>query len=278
MEESLTERLHKLAAEAHEAFPDALKNFVVINKNTLVYASPEIVSHLTKNIAAVKFIIQQTAEYFDNQKTSKAFTVSYPLYEKNIKLLAINTKGTNLNDTSSQFIKEKARFNHEIGHIVTESGLSSGTISKDNLAEGASDAYGAFQYIQQNDKKADFFERYNRADCIVLGISPIHYTNDVTQRVKQLSEEMDISSLSLNEMAEFAEKIALENHLDDKTLEKIITAFSSTANAYEKAGKKWNNNVTSNLNKFEIFGCDSFKINTFNQLKILDINGVIKLQ
>ena len=112
---------------------------------------------------------------------------------------------------------------HEIGHNVVKNGFSLDTHS----AECAADAYTALRHIQIfGNNRTDFFKYYgNRASTIVLGISPIHYTNNVTQKIKQLSKEIDISKLSLPKTAKLAEKIALENKLDKKTLQKISKAF-----------------------------------------------------
>ena len=244
MQESLTEELNKSAAEAHAAFPEKLKNLIVINASskTLIYAASEITDHLSKNPTDIKEAIEYTIDYMHLKKFNSLAIHNYPLAGTIVKLITINENPEDV--YSPQFTKKMkaiAYFNHEIGHIVVENGHSN--LGPKHLSECAANAYTALQQIRLFGKNTGFFKHYNRAHLIVSNTSRIHYTDDVIQKVKQLSEEMDISALSLNKIAELAEKIALENHLDDKTLKKISAAFSPAANAYKRAGKKWNDNA-----------------------------------
>ena len=153
MEESLTEELNKAATEAHDAFPEKLKNFVVIDpfsKKTLVYVAPEIAKYLSENIAYVKETIEYTTNYFQNQETFGFSYPSFPLNGKTIELIALNTniKG----NYPSKFIgneRKIAHLKHEIGHFVVKGGLS---ITKEHLAECLADTYAALQQIQNKTK------------------------------------------------------------------------------------------------------------------------------
>ncbi|MFH1158998.1 MAG: hypothetical protein V1721_09020 [Pseudomonadota bacterium] len=234
----LAQKFNELAAAAHKAFPEKLKNLVVFllpSSEIPVYVAPEIADHLAKNIAAVKKDVEEAANHLRTHR-AEGTTVACPLAEAVVTLIALNE---NPQDSfSCRYTKEMgvtANFDHEIGHRVVENGFPSGTVSE-HLAECAATAYAALRHIQQFGRKTDFLEYYNFSHTVVLGLSPKHYTDDVVQRVKQLAEETDISGLSLRETAELAGKIALECRLDDKTLEKIRKAFLPAAEACKKAG------------------------------------------
>ena len=246
MEESLTEKLNKAAAEAHAEFPEKLKNLVVFTtslnfpSDKLTFVASEIAEHLTNNVAAVKEAIKERTERLHTLRSNALTTSSYFLAGTEVNLIIL--KENTSDDFSSRYRQEVevlTDFWHEIGHFVVKNGFSFGTVSKDNLAESAADGYAAFQL----GKETDFFKNYNRAHQIVLGKSPIHYTEKTLQIVEQFLEETDISKLSLHETAELAGKIALENHLDDKTFWKLRIVFFPIASVLEKAGGKWNNNV-----------------------------------
>ena len=237
---TLAEKFNEIITAEHNAFPKELENLVVFlippskeSSKTTVFASNEITKHLTNNIAAVKEAIRERTNYLNTKKTSGVAHRSYFLGGKKIKIIALNENPNNTDPTPS-IQKVTNNLLHEIGHIVVENGFS----SDDHRAECAADTYGSFGNIRTFGKKTDFFEYYgNRASTIVLGTSPIHYTNGAIEQVKQLSEKIDISALSPPETAKLAKKIAKENSLDKKTLKKISSAFFPVKNDYEKIGK-----------------------------------------
>ena len=83
------------------------------------------------------------------------------------------------------------------------------------------------RHIQRFGKNTDHAGAYgeSRAAAIILSSDVLHYTTDTVQRAIQVSEEMDISGLSLRKTAALAEKIAHECRIDGETLEKIRMAF-----------------------------------------------------
>ena len=245
MSKPLTQVFNELATEIREAFPNRLKRLVVIttDSKTPVFVASEIADHLSENADLFKKIIKQEIKRVHKKGDVGLIESFYPLAGNFITLLALNVDPDGF--FSSQFTKETlaiTSFNHEIGHHVVENGLFC-TVVTQHRAECAANAYAALRHIQLFGKETDFFEYYNLAPMIVYGVSPEHYTNNVIQRVKKLSEEIDIASFSLNETAELAEKIASQCYLNDKTLEKISTAFLPVKRAYEKAEDDLNNDV-----------------------------------
>ena len=256
MEKSLTEELNKTATAAHDAFPKELENFFVLNlpSGTLIYAADEIVETLTKETTSLKRLLQQTNNLLHTKNIEALAVKTKPIDGKIVKLIALKD---NLNKNfSTQPTPEKmeifSSLEHEIGHFVVENGTPTDKIPK-HINECAAKAYELFRHIQQFGKETDYLENQNLAHTIVLNMSPINYTNDIVQRVKQLSEEMDISSLSLQEISKLAEKVALEYSLDDKTLKKINSAFLPTAAYYEKNKLRLNNKTIESCRKKMLF-------------------------
>ena len=247
VETSLAQEFNKLATEAHEAFPQRLDNLVVFSTSSdfpsgkLVFAAPKIAAHLAKNPDAVEEAIKEKTKYMHAHGLNSLASYDYSLAGTVVKIITMNENPTAL--FSSRFT-EKMRavtnFEHEMGHLVVKNGAP---FLPTSLSENSSDVYAAFLTLKHYGDKTDFFEYYNRAHAVVLDASPIHYTNNALQRVKQLSEEMDISNISLHKAANLAERISLEYSLDDATLKKISTAFLPVKKAFKKTGSGWNNDV-----------------------------------
>ena len=244
MQKTLTEELNKSALEAYEAFPQRLENLIVFStsSDTPPFVAPKIVDHLSKNPAAVKETAKKAIKYMNDQKFNSLVTYNYPLAGTVVKIVTINENPTAF--FSSRFtekMRAMTNFKHEIGHLVVKNGHSD--LGPSHLSECAADVYAAFLTLQHYGDKTDFFEYYNRAHAVVLDASPIHYTNNALQRVKQLSKEMDISNISLHKAANLAEKISLEYSLDNATLKKISTAFLPVKKAFKKTGSGWSDDV-----------------------------------
>ncbi|MFH1159001.1 MAG: hypothetical protein V1721_09035 [Pseudomonadota bacterium] len=239
MQKPLAQIFNEMAAAAHKVFPEELENLVVFllsSSDPVIYAAPEIAKHLANNPAAVKKAVEQATNYMSSRHIDGIAERDYPLAGDFVSRIALyeNPDGICFSRYTEE-MRAISRINHEIGHLVVENGYAYVPASK-HLADCAADAYAALRHIQQFGKETDYFEYYSFAHAAVFGNSTSHYTDDVIQRVKQLSEETDISRLSLRETAELAGKIALEYSLNEKTLKKISTAFSPVADAYKKAG------------------------------------------
>ncbi|MDP2204990.1 MAG: hypothetical protein Q8K65_01640 [Alphaproteobacteria bacterium] len=232
MQQTLTETFHDSAKAARETFPERLVNFVLLldTKQTPVYASPEIVNHLTRSVNIVKRAVGDVGK---TMVRLNAIGLAYPYYKlgsKYSKLIALREDPPGL--YYPRFTPEMRAvyvLAHEIGHHVVKNGLGLG-----HLGESAADAFAALRHIQRFGRETDYFKFSTKAYQVVLGTSPIHYTANVFDRVKALSSEKDIENLSLKETAELAAQVAQENHYDSKTLNKLTRAFQGAASVYLK--------------------------------------------
>ena len=238
----LTQIFRESAAAAHAAFPEKLENLLVLvtSSETPIYVAPEIADHVTKNVAAVKQAVKEATEYMQTFGAAGFSRHDGSLTGIMIREIALN--GETSVPLSPWFTGEMykiAEFDHEIGHLVVKNGCCSSSTVSEHLAECAADAYAALRHVQRF-KETDFLDYYSKADQIVMDLSPIHYTDDVMQRVRSLMNETDITGLSLSETAALAGKIAQDYSLDDTTLQKISTAFEPAAAVYEERG--WGSN------------------------------------
>ncbi|MFH1158842.1 MAG: hypothetical protein V1721_08220 [Pseudomonadota bacterium] len=240
MQKSLVQIFHDEAKAMHDAFPEKLENLVVLllsSSDAKIYAAPEIMGLLRNNIAEVKMAVRERTDYLCAYKATAVSSPDYPLAGTTVKMIALNENPPSI--YLPRYTKEMeitANLRHELGHYVIKKGRPFDIDSRKHLAESAANAYAALLHVKQFGKETDFFEWYgNRASTMVLGGDWVHYTNDVFERVKQFTEETDISGLSLRETAKLAEKIAIECRLNKKTLEKISTAFLPAKDAYEKS-------------------------------------------
>lgn len=241
-QKSLPQTFNESAAAAHEAFPEKLDNLLVLvtSSDTPVYVSPEIAEHVSKNPRAVKEAVKEATEYLRANGYAALAEDGLPLAGHLVKNISFDDKNS-LSMPSPLFTEEMQRilyFNHEIGHLVVENGLSSFR----HQAECAADAYAVLRHVQRFGKETDIFKYYTHAGGIILDVDRIHYTDDVIQRISGLVEKKDISGLSLRQTADLAGKIASECELEYKTLLKISDAFQLVTKAYEELGG-WNSTI-----------------------------------
>jgi len=243
MQKSLAEEFNKIAATEHNAFPKELENLVVFllpYSETPVYVAPEAADLLAKNPIAIKEAVKRITEYMrDNNSSGVSDNNSYFLRKIKTKVIAVEED--HFSPYYPLYTKEMdatGNLIHEIGHNVVKNGRS--IFGHSHLSECAADSYALLRHIQLFGNGTDFSKHHcNRAHTVVLGASSRHYTDNIIEKIKQLSEEINISELSLHKTAELAEKIAQENSLDEETLKKIGEAFFPVAKAYEKTGG-WN--------------------------------------
>jgi hypothetical protein len=268
MKRSLSRVFNETSAAAQAAFPRELKSLVVLlqpSSKLPVYVSPDIADLLTNNIAAVKTAVARITQAMQSLNAAGMAYPFYPLAGASVKLIALNKNITGV--FSCGYTKKmRALFvlDHEIGHHVVKNGFP-GFIQKNgftaivsrHLAECAADAYATLRHIQRFGNGTDFSLGTiadRNARNIVLFADAEHYTTDAMQRGVRLSQEMDISGLSLQETAELAEKIASECQLDYTTLEKIRAAFRPVFEACEAhIGSAWD--VTQKLNQEDMEAC-----------------------
>jgi hypothetical protein len=236
-QKALAENFNQSATDAREAFPEKLDNLVIVSKsmNKPVYISPAIAGHLSMHLLAVKKAVKERVDFLNKNKCSGVANHYYDIANLDVKLISINE---DVNSAySSGYTKEmRSMFtlDHEIGHLVVKNGY--GGVYNENLAECAADAYAALRHVQQFGMHTDVFERNNGAFYVVIGKSPVHYTDRAIQKVRQIAQETDITRLSLAETAALAEKIANETHLDAERLHEIKNAFRPVAELAQNFG------------------------------------------
>ena len=258
MEASLAQTFNETTAAAYEAFPQKLKKLVVLltpSSDTPVYASPDVANRLSKSADALRKDVAEITEYMQAQHWVGYAGRKYNLAGTFVDLIALDKSPEGL--FSRRYTKNMLsifNLDHEIGHHILRNGCVTAKVSE-ALAENAADAYAMLRHIQRFGKNTDHAGGIveNRACNIVLLADSEHSTADAVEKVIRLSEEMDISGLSLRETAALAEKIADECCLDDKTLKNIRKAFKPINDSLHKrdifkAGKRFLN--TPAIKKF----------------------------
>ncbi len=238
MQKSLTQIFNETAEKAHDAFPLAFQAMVIFqtSADAPLYVSPEFAEHLTKNIDAVRTAIHNTGKEMERMNAAGLASPYFPVGGKIAQMIALqDNPGGVFTRNYTPEMRAVYVLDHEIGHHVVKNGRGHGP----HLAEAAADAFASLRHIQRYGQATDFFDYVNKSSMVVLGHSPIHYTMDTMTRVRELAWEQDISKLSLQETARLAERIAQENHIEQRKLDKIAQAFTGAAKVYaEKLGTK----------------------------------------
>lgn len=235
MQQPLTKTFHETAVAAHDAFPQELKTLVLLllpASDAPVYVSPEIADQLTKSTAAVKKIVKEKADMLQKMGAAGHAKRDFDFAGMRVNLISlVDAEHYPPGDFSRRFTKKMRviyNLDHEIGHHILKGGMPYGSSwPAYQFAESVCDAYATLRHIQRFGKSTDRLGGYgeSRASLIVLNPDIAHYTTDAVQRALEIAEEKDISSLSLRETAELAEKIADECRIDDDMIKKLCTAF-----------------------------------------------------
>lgn len=231
---SLLNIFNKTAADACRAFPDILNRFLVFADSfeTPLYISPMLARYLKRNTDIIREVLDLVTERMRFTGNRGSAYPNFPMDDDTkAKLIAIKTDVPVI--YSSRYTKDMLNifiFDHEIGHFVVKNGYT----RNHHLNECAADAFAALRHIQRFGLKTELFSYYNRAHGMVIGGSPIHYTDMAVQRVRQLSMEMDVRRLSLCETAALAEKIAHQCRLSPTVLAKVSAAYLPVKEACKK--------------------------------------------
>lgn len=233
MSAALAEIFNRSAAAMHEAWPEKLERLVVLvtSSEEPIYVSPAIAEHLTNNAVAVREAVHGRRLDLQRRGILGVVHERYLLAGEIVQLIGMNAQPPGIYSARyTQKMLSIAIFDHEMGHLVVKGGYAHSALFA-HRAECAADAYAALRHIQRFGMETDFFEHYNKAKLIVLGISAIHYTDAVVQQVKRLAETENLSSLSLRETAALAAKIASQCYIPDPILKKISAAFAPVQQA-----------------------------------------------
>jgi hypothetical protein len=237
MEQSLAQEFKKTLVAAHEAFPEKLANLVVLlvpASNKPVYVSPQIADQLTNSTAAIRKAVKEIAnDMRARNHVGKAYS-KYKLNETPVRLIALNSDSITgaFADPYTPYTKEMDAIftlDHELGHLILWNGSRSIFGTSPQLAESAADAFAMLRHIQRFGKNTDQAGRLceRLANLVVMRCDTEHYTSNAVQRAIEIADEMgdDLFKLSLRETARLAAEIADDNHLDQRTLDKIGMAY-----------------------------------------------------
>jgi hypothetical protein len=226
---------NRTAAEANKAFPSKLHNLVLLMTTMEIplYIAPAVAARLSKDIAKVKAAVKRENSYFDSDRNANVLGFaddSCPFAGALVKLVSLNGKMSEiLSKTYTKEMRSILTLDHELGHLVVKGGTTRG-----HMGECAADAFAVLRLVQRFGMETDYFAHSSRASLIVLGLSPIHYTDKVSQKIHQLAQTGDITGLSLTETAALAGDIAREGCLSAATLNKITDAYRPVAASSQK--------------------------------------------
>jgi hypothetical protein len=241
MQHSLAKTFNETAAAAYGAFPERLKNLVLLllpDAETPVYVSPDIADQLTKNISEVKEVVKYYSDYLKDLGGAGVAQRDFDFAGIKVNVIGLvdeahTTKGI----FTRRFTKQMRilyNLDHEIGHHILKNGYSPQNAW--NGAESVSDAYATLRHIQRFGMNTGRIGGYgeSRAFLIVLCPEMGHYTTNTVQEAYKTAQKTDISKLSLPETAALAEKIAEATVADGLTLEKIVRAYEPAQRAVTK--------------------------------------------
>lgn len=232
MDPSLVKIFNEAAREAHDAFPDRLKNLVVMSTgmDQEIFATPDMAAHMKADVDALKTALKRVEKDFTKLNGAAGYaTPFFSIGGKSVKMIAL--KGDPPGLYTQNFTKEMRGLyilDHEIGHHVVKGGWGI------HLRECEADAYAALRHIQRFGNNDTFFEYTNKAYVVVLGSSSAHYSEDVLQNVRQVATEMDLTKLTPQETTELAAQIAGAHRMDGTRLAKLEMAFAPAVRVYRK--------------------------------------------
>ncbi len=230
MNKPLSQIFNETAEAARRAFPYALHNLVVIlapSSGQPVYISPDIAAQLSQEVEAIRETVEQATQYMHQRNAGGFAKGAHTIGTTEVKLIALNSKVAGIfSEKYTQEMRAILTLDHEIGHHVVSNGSSAVTHSRP-LSESAADAFAMLRHIQRFGNSGDYAgdRSHGIASSIVLYADSDHYTSEAITKAVQTSQTRDITHMSLEDTARLAAEIAYETHQDDKTLEKIRTAY-----------------------------------------------------
>ena len=243
----LAQKFNEISAAAYEVFPQELSRLAVFltpSSEAPVFVSPEIADQLTKSTSVIKSVIKKLTGMMYDRGWAGYADSSYSIAGTPVNMILLNDENTTgvFKGRCTKDMRTIFLLNHEIGHHILEKGLAVSGVATRQYAESVADAYAMLRHVQLFGKDTDHAGGYgdSRALPIVLLADTDHYTADVIQSAIQISDEMDISALTLRQTKALAEKIAEGCIFDDETLIRIRDAFLPVQKACEMlVGGAW---------------------------------------
>ncbi len=252
----------KCAHEYHTKFSDKFGKVIVISisdfdklEGSVLYISPKSVKALHDQVGKVKrkidtfYQIKEVFEYSSNYFQEKnghfnsggkrsTATLHYDYNNVFNKIVALKEGATlksaqNLNGlTTDQYIKKM--FKHEAGHALTKKGLAEGSIFANHVAEKSADAFQGIEFYAENGYNDWYYNVNNFSSDVVLGTSPIHYTNVIAYAVRNLSKEVDLTALKIHQRVCLADMVTHEYSENAQILKPIVDVFSDVAKYHKR--------------------------------------------
>lgn len=219
-----------MAANLRASLPQHLDSLIVLVNGCPepVYISPDIVEELSHNAVFIQRAMEQA---FPEGKANAGMATKTYIEGKYLNLLVL--KELEADDIREKYpisvlpVFNSFVFDHEMGHLL----LDNGFLADEHLSESAADAYAVLRHIQRYGADTEFLRYYNRADMVVFGSSPVHCTDMVVARAKEIAAERDVSALSLIETVRLADQIATESNVSEDLLWSMSAAYKSAAAA-----------------------------------------------
>ncbi len=219
--------------DACQSFPERLQRLVVFvtDSDAPVFISSAIADDLSEKTRALRARIHQESAYI--KKRNAAGMAYHPTVlggVAGIKMIGLLREMPGV-FTPRYTLEMRTLYvlDHEIGHQVMERGMIGG-----HEGECRADAFAALRHIQRFGLDSDFFKYANKASTLVLGTSPIHYTDDILAAVRRHACKHDISALSLDETAALAHDI-VGRHMHTRISHHLLAMkFNDAAQAYHQ--------------------------------------------
>jgi len=227
MKDLEAQEFSKTAREAYKAFPDKLRGLVVFllpASDKPVFVAPDIKAHLTVHAADVQHLTAQALDHMRKQKTPGTVWTDDVAGTK-VNIIALSSEITLFGfEHTTKEMCSLLILDHEIGHRILK-----------QHGESAADAFSLLRHIQRFGMDTDLpaVLADKRALSLILSQGTdwdlAHYTSDTLERVFQVTQQQDISKLSLRETANLADKITQASQPSAQTVKAIHAAFYCVA-------------------------------------------------
>lgn len=228
MHNDLKSEFYQSAVAACEAFPESLARcvFYLTNSAAPFYVTPDIADVLSRKTREVKELLIQRTAYM--KERNWAGMASYGVCISgldDVKMIGVKRRMLGIvGPNYTQDMRALYVLDHEIGHHVVERGRGNG-----HESECCADAFAALRHIQRFGFKTAFFKYSQRASVIILGTSPIHYTQDIFDAARRHARRNDISRLSLAQTAALASEIVKKENISNLKIRHLAWCFNAAA-------------------------------------------------
>ncbi len=224
------------------AFPRQLKDLVVALNNKPVFVSPAVAEKLSADI--IKDALAPRLKRMRQIEVSAMAGETFASSGQGFHYVIFDSC-----DDSHFYVSEKLSsridiitlLDHEIGHLVVKGGAYGGGYPA-HVRECMADSYAALRHFQRFGDSTDYaaYAPASLAWQVTVLDSKIHYTSAAIQAVVDMwkKDPKKILALSLQETATLANRMALENALQPRVLNKVYKAYAPVRKLYEQKIKR----------------------------------------